>query len=56
MLKKPPSLELPERLVAAALNGMSQRQAADRFSVSAVSAIRLFQRQKNPQSDLQQSW
>ena len=34
------SLDLRERVVAAVSNGMSRRQAAERFGVSAASAIR----------------
>ena len=45
MSKKTLSLDLRERVVAAVLGGMSRRQAAERFGVSAASAIRWSQRQ-----------
>jgi transposase len=45
MSKKTLSLDLRERVVAAVLGGMSRRQAAERFGVSAASAIRWCQRQ-----------
>lgn len=37
---KPLSLDLRERIVAAVANGMSRRQAAERFGVSPASAVR----------------
>jgi transposase len=40
------SLDLRERVVAAVANGMSRRQAASRFGVSAASAIRWCAREK----------
>ncbi len=46
MSKKTLSLDLRERVVAAVSGGMSRRQAAERFGVSAASAIRWCQRQK----------
>lgn len=46
MSKKPLSLDLRERVVAAVSGGMSRRQAAERFGVSAASSIRWCQRQK----------
>jgi len=46
MSKKTLSLDLRERVVAAVSTGMSRRQAAERFGVSAASAIRWCQRQK----------
>ncbi len=45
MSKKTLSLDLRERAVAAVSGGMSRRQAAERFGVSAASAIRWCQRQ-----------
>lgn len=45
MSKKTLSLDLRERVVAAVSGGMSRRQAAARFGVSAASAIRWCQRQ-----------
>lgn len=46
MSKKTLSLDLRERVVAAVLGGMSRRQAAARFGVSAASAVRWCRRQK----------
>ena len=46
MSKKTLSLDLRERVVAAVSAGMSRRRAAERFGVSAASAIRWCQRQK----------
>ena len=46
MSKKPLSLDLRERVVAAVSNGLSRRQAAERFGVSAASAIRWCARQR----------
>lgn len=40
------SLDLRERVVAAVSDGMSRRQAAERFGVSAASAIRWCDRQR----------
>jgi transposase len=40
------SLDLRERVVAAVSNGMSRRQAAERFGVSAASAIRWCTRER----------
>lgn len=45
MSKKTLSLDLRERVVAAVSGGMSRRQAAERFGVSAASAVRWCQRQ-----------
>src|SRR5512136_3364663 len=45
MSKQTLSLDLRERVVAAVSSGMSRRQAAERFGVSAASAIRWCQRQ-----------
>ena len=45
MSKKTLSLDLRARVVAAVSGGMSRRQAAERFGVSAASAIRWCQRQ-----------
>ena len=39
-MSKPLSLDLRERVVAAVCGGMSRRQAAERFGVSAASAVR----------------
>ena len=39
-MSKPLSLDLRERVVASVSDGMSRRQAAERFGVSAASAIR----------------
>jgi transposase len=39
-MSKPLSLDLRERVVASVAGGMSRRQAAERFGVSAASAIR----------------
>lgn len=46
MSKKTLSLDLRERVVAAVSGGMSRRQAAERFGVSAASAVRWCRRQK----------
>ena len=46
MSKKTLSLDLRERVVAAVSGGMSRRQAAERFGVSAASAIRWCAREK----------
>ena len=46
MSKKTLSLDLRERVVFAVAGGMSRRQAAERFGVSAASAIRWCARQK----------
>lgn len=46
MSKKALSLDLRERVVAAVSNGMSRRQAAERFGVSASSAIRWCARER----------
>lgn len=46
MSKKTLSLDLRERVVAAVLGGMSRRQAAARFGVSAASAVRWCRRQE----------
>ena len=46
MSKKTLSLDLRERVVAAVSDGMSRRQAAERFGVSAASAIRWCAREK----------
>ncbi len=46
MSKKTLSLDLRERVVAAVFGGMSRRQAAGRFGVSAASAVRWCRRQK----------
>jgi transposase len=46
MSKKTLSLDLRERVVAAVTGGMSRRQAAYRFGVSAASAVRWCRRQK----------
>ncbi len=46
MSKKTLSLDLRERVVAAVSSGMSRRQAAERFGVSAASAIRWCARDK----------
>lgn len=46
MSKEPLPLDLRERVVAAVLGGMSRRQAAERFGVSAASAVRWCRRQK----------
>jgi transposase len=46
MSKKTLSLDLRERVVAAVLDGMSRRQAAARFGVSAASAVRWCRRQE----------
>jgi transposase len=46
MSKKTLSLDLRERVVAAVSGGMSRRQAAERFGVSAASAIRWCARDK----------
>jgi transposase len=46
MSKKTLSLDLRERVVGAVAGGMSRRQAADRFGVSAASAVRWCARQK----------
>jgi transposase len=46
MSKKTLSLDLRERVVAAVYSGMSRRQAAERFGVSAASAIRWCAREK----------
>jgi transposase len=46
MSKKTLSLDLRERVVAAVAGGMSRRQAAVRFGVSAASAVRWCARQK----------
>ncbi len=46
MSKKALSLDLRERVVAAVSNGMSRRQAAERFGVSAASAIRWCARER----------
>jgi hypothetical protein len=40
MSKKPLSLDLRERVVAAALGGMSHQWPAERFGVSAASSVR----------------
>lgn len=40
------SLDLRERVIAAVSNGMSRRQAAERFGVSAASAIRWCARER----------
>ena len=45
MSKKTLSLDLRERVVAAVSGGMSRRQAAERFGVSAASVVRWCQRQ-----------
>jgi transposase len=39
-MSKPLSLDLRERVVAAVANGLSRRKAAERFGVSAASAVR----------------
>jgi transposase len=39
-MSKPLSLDLRERVVAAVAGGLSRRQAAERFGVSAASAVR----------------
>ena len=39
-MSKPLSLDLRERVVAAVTDGLSRRQAAERFGVSAASAVR----------------
>jgi transposase len=39
-MSKPLSLDLRERVVAAVANGLSRRGAAERFGVSAASAVR----------------
>ncbi len=39
-MSKPLSLDLRERVVASVSGGMSRRQAAERFGVSAASAVR----------------
>ena len=46
MSKKTLSLDLRERVVAAVSCGLSRRQAAERFGVSAASAIRWCRREK----------
>jgi len=46
MSKKTLSLDLRERVVAAVSGGLSRRQAATRFGVSAASAIRWCQRER----------
>lgn len=46
MSKKTLSLDLRERVVAAVSGGMSRRQAAERFGVSAASAVRWCAREK----------
>jgi transposase len=46
MSKKTVSLDLRERVFAAVAGGMSRRQAAVRFGVSAASAIRWCAREK----------
>jgi transposase len=46
MSKKTLSLDLRERVVRAVAEGMSRRQAAERFGVSAASAIRWCAREK----------
>jgi transposase len=46
MSKKTLSLDLRERVVAAVATGMSRRRAAERFGVSAASAIRWCRREK----------
>lgn len=46
MSKKTLSLDLRERVVSAVLGGMSRRQAAARFGVSAASAVRWCRRQE----------
>lgn len=46
MSKKTLSLDLRERVVGAVANGMSRRQAAERFGVSPASAVRWCQREK----------
>lgn len=47
MPKKTLSLDLRERVVSAVSGGMSRRQAAERFGVSAASAIRWCRREKD---------
>jgi hypothetical protein len=42
MTKKPLSLDLRERVVAAVANGMSRRQAAEPFGVSALNLLSRF--------------
>ena len=46
MSKKTLSLDLRERVVSAVAAGMSRRQAAERFGVSAASAVRWCAREK----------
>ncbi len=40
------SIDLRERVVVAVDGGLSRRQAAERFAISAASAVRWLQRQK----------
>lgn len=46
-MTKPPSLDLRERVVAAVDDGMSRRQAAERFGVGVSSAIRWCKRARD---------
>lgn len=55
MSKKTLSLDLRERVVAAVAGGMSRRQAAERFGVSAASAIRWCSREKETGSPAAQT-